>query len=84
MEYDASCIKVLPEVVVEDKFEWVRIENLATKYLRPVEWIANGFEACRRCNIDPEYFIKYYLEKDKSIVFIPEVEQVYRDIKLEL
>ena len=83
MTYDASSIKILKEVEAEERFPWVLIERLASQYLRDRDWIALGLQACIECGVPQQYFIDYYLKKDKSVKYIPEVTEVYKELKIQ-
>lgn len=63
MSYDERNIRILAPHEIEERFEWSRIGELAAKYHRPAEWIERGLEACRRCGVDPDYFVARYLER---------------------
>lgn len=65
-EYNASSIRILKPEEAEQRFEWLRAENLATQYSKPLEFVERGIEACRRASVDLDFFIKRYLEGDKS------------------
>ncbi len=80
--YDASCIKILTEKEAEERFPWVKIERLAQEYLRDKDWIANGLEACVRCGVPQEYFIEYYLKKNKEVTYLPSVTLTYQELRL--
>lgn len=79
--YDASNIKILTQHEAEERFSWVYIENLAATYLRDKAWIALGLEACVQCKVPQEYFVEYYLKKNKETVYIPEVSEVYKELR---
>ena len=81
--YDASSIKILQQEEIEERFEWVKIERLAQEYLRDKQWIADGLEACIRCNVSQEYFIEYYLKKNKEVKYLSEVTDTYKELLKE-
>ncbi len=81
--YDASCIKILAAQEIEERFEWVKVERLAHEYLRDKQWIADGLEACIRCGVSQEYFIEYYLKKNKEVKYLPEVTLTYQELLKE-
>ena len=83
MSYTAANIRVLTEQEVDERFTWARVGALAQKYSRPSDWIARGLEACRRANVEPEYFIARYLERDASTPFNAAVDEAMREILLE-
>jgi hypothetical protein len=83
MTYTAANIRVLTEPEVDVRFTWARVGALAEKYSRPTDWIARGLEACRRANVEPEYFIARYLERDASTAFDPAVDEAMREILAE-
>jgi hypothetical protein len=80
--YDAGSIKILTPEQVEDKFEWAKLHALSIKYGKPFKWIENGFESCRRCGVDPDYFVARYLDKT-DVERIRAVEDAYRDLTRE-
>lgn len=79
-EYNASSIKILTQHEVEERFQWVYVENLAATYLRDKNWIALGLEACIHCGVSQEYFIEYYLKKNPDIEYRPEVTEMYKQL----
>lgn len=83
MTYTAADIRVLTDLEVDERFTWARVGALAQRYSRPVEWIARGLEACRRADVDPEYFIARYLERDAATPFNTVVDEAMRDILAE-
>jgi len=83
-DYTAADIRVLDMQEVEDRFAWVKAENLAEQYNRPLEWVLRGIEACRRGGLPgPEYFIARYLKKDRSVTQEPAVDLAMRELNLE-
>ena len=83
MTYTAADIRVLTKQEVDVRFTWARVGALAQQYSRPSDWIARGLEACRRANVEPEYFIARYLERDASTAFNPVVDEAMREILAE-
>lgn len=81
MPYDASSIKILSQPEIEERFTWVYIENLSATYLRDKDWIALGLEACLQCGVSQDYFVEYYLKKNPDVEYIPEVTEVYKQLK---
>lgn len=47
--------------------QWASVEALADRYGKPSEWIARGLDACYVAGIGPGYFIRRYLDEDRSI-----------------
>ena len=81
MTYNASNIKVLSDKESLEH-DFVLIDYLANKYCKPVEWIKRSVEACRLCNVNPrDYFVKRYLDNDKTIPEIKEVTLVSREMQ---
>ena len=81
--YTAADIRVLTDQEVDVRFTWARVGALAERYSRPTGWIARGLEACRRANVDPDYFIARYLERDTAIPFDTTVDEAMREILAE-
>lgn len=79
-EYNSSSIRILhPDEAIE-KFEWLKIQELANKYHCTVEWVERGLEACWRAGVDKKYFVDRYLEKDKTIPANALVSDAFREI----
>lgn len=76
MTYDASNIKITDG----SQFDWVIEGSLAEKYGKDIDFIHRGLEACKLANTPPSYFIQRYLEGDKSVTRIPEVDQIHMEI----
>ena len=83
MTYTAANIRVLSEQEVDTRFTWARVGALSEKYSRPADWIARGLEACRRADVEPEYFIARYLERDLSTPFNAAVNEAMREVLAE-
>jgi hypothetical protein len=83
MPYTAADIRVLSDQEVDERFTWARVAALAEKYSRPTDWIARGLEACRRADVEPEYFIARYLERDAGTPFDSTVDEAMREILAE-
>jgi hypothetical protein len=82
--YDASSIKILAPDEASSRFDWANVIALADKYpLKSVKHIQRGLEACRRCSVDPDYFIQRYLDDNKAIPVNRDVEASYREIMRE-
>lgn len=83
-DYSASSIRVLTQAEIVDKFEWANVGFLAEQYpLANIVFIRRGIEACRRCSVDPSYFIHRYLDKDATIPLNRDVEAAYRELMNE-
>jgi hypothetical protein len=81
-EYNADSIKILTDEEVNKKFGWVKADSLAIKYQRDRIWVA-GLEACRRCGLEPDYFIERHLEGNKDIPKNPLIDEAFRDVLKE-
>jgi hypothetical protein len=82
--YDASSIKILAPDEVSSRFDWANVIALSDKYpMKSIGHIQRGLEACRRCSVDPDYFIKKYLDDDNTIPKNTDVEAAYREIMRE-
>lgn len=80
MAYDASSIRILSDQDVAERFEWAKVGSLAAQYKRDPIWIRRGLAACEQVGANPEYFIKRYLEADRSVPFKPEVDEAFRQL----
>ena len=80
MTYNAASIKILQPEEASDRFEWLKIQELANRYSCTTEWIERGFEACWRAGVDKSYFIERYLNKDNAIPVNVLVGQAFREI----
>jgi hypothetical protein len=81
--YDVDSIKILTDEEVNIKFGWVKADSLAAKYQRDRIWVANGLEACRRCGLEPDYFIERHLEGNKAIPKNELIDEAFRDVLKE-
>jgi hypothetical protein len=79
-KYDASSIKILKPEEASEKFEWLKLQQLADHYHCTTEWIERGFKACYRAGVDKQYFISRYLEKDVTVPINALVNDAYRDL----
>jgi hypothetical protein len=79
--YSSKNIKILKDTSV---FDFVLMEELATKFSRPLTWIKRSFEACRLAGVDPrDYFIPKYLE-GKNIPENLDVSAISKEIQRRL
>ncbi len=78
-EYNASSIKILDQKEAEDKFSWIRIEELSRKYSVPKICIERGFEASRILDMSTDHYVDKYL-KGMDIPKNLELEEVYRGL----
>lgn len=74
-DYTAKDIKILSEEEL-DRFPWHIIDSIAAKYHMDVLWVRAGFEACYQLNLDPDFFIRKYILKEK-LPKNEELEQIY-------
>lgn len=81
--YDADSIKILTDEQVNEKFGWMKSDTLAKKYHKDETWVANGLEACRRCGLEPDYFIERHLEGNKTIPKNELIDEAFRDVLKE-
>lgn len=65
--YNAASIRVLRDEEVVWEFEWAQAAALAEQYRRDARWIQRGLEACTVAGVAPGYFIRRYLDGDRSI-----------------
>ncbi len=79
MEYTAESIRILDHSEAAQRFAWLDVETLATRYRRPAAWIARGLEACRRAGVDRQYFVDRYLEK-RDVPRNPIVDEAFREL----
>lgn len=80
LDYNASSIKILQPEEASERFEWLKIQDLANHYHCTIEWIERGFEACWMAGVDKQYFISRYLEKDATVQINARVNDAYRDL----
>ena len=66
-QYDASCIKILHEPEIFEDMPWLFAETLAAKYQKDLGFIQRGLEACRLAGVGNSYFVRRYLDEDKSV-----------------
>jgi hypothetical protein len=82
-DYNAQSIRILKPHEI-NKFSWARVVALAEQYpMANTDFIGRGLEACRRCSVEPDYFIKRYLDKDMTIPINLEVQAAYKEIMKE-
>ena len=81
--YDADSIKILTDEEINQKFGWVKADTLAAQYQKDKIWVANGLEACRRCGLEPDYFIERYLIGNKAIPKNEFMDDAFRDVLKE-
>ena len=78
--YSASSIQILPAPEAIEKFAWLKAEELAARTGRPVDWIKRGLQACEQAGVGHDYFIRRYLDKDRSAPRNADVEAAMADI----
>jgi hypothetical protein len=83
-EYNADSIRILQPDEATQRFEWLRIQELAHEYNRSPKWIARGFEACWRAGVEKDYFIERYLNKNKDIPFNEVVNEAFMELLQEI
>ena len=83
MSYNAKDIKVMNLEEMEDKFAWIKAENLSRKYFVPLICVQRGLEASTRLGITPEYFIDKYLKRKSDIALMPEFTEIYGELVYE-
>jgi len=68
--YDAS------NIIIQEysKNRWATAVALAEKYTRSVEWIERSLEACELASAPYEYFVRRYLDGDKTIPLNEDVD----------
>ena len=71
-EYTASSIEIRDHSVDI----WSSAIALSEKYERSVEWIEAGLLACELCGIGHDYFIRRYLDDDKTIPLNHDVNKI--------
>lgn len=77
-EYTAASIRVLSGAEILERFDWAKIGSLAEQYGKDPEWIERGFQACVDAGVHETYFIRRYLQGDKSMPAHEGVEEAYR------
>ncbi|HHP7631254.1 TPA: hypothetical protein ACSG4Z_004204 [Escherichia coli] len=43
MAYDENSIRVMSADEIEQRFDWLRLANLAKEHHLPVDWVRRGF-----------------------------------------
>ena len=81
--YTADSIKILKPEEATERFEWLKIQELAKQYCCTPQWIERGFEACWRAGESKDYFIERYLKKNREIAVNPHVSMAFRDLLQE-
>jgi hypothetical protein len=78
--YTAANIRILSGPELVDRFDWAKAGQLAEKYSLPLDHVERGLQACRESGVDPEYFVRRYLDKDKTVERRPEVEDAFLEL----
>jgi hypothetical protein len=78
--YTASSIQILPAPEAIEKFAWLKAESLAARTGKPIDWIKRGLQACEQSGVGHDYFIRRYLDGDRSAPRNPDVEEAMADI----
>lgn len=74
-KYNASSITIRKDA----KFDWEIVASLSLKYpLIDSDFIKRGIQSCRESDTDIDYFIKQYLDGDKSIPINKAMDQAHR------
>jgi hypothetical protein len=79
-EYTASSIRILPAPEAVEKFAWLKAEELAARTGKPIDWIKRGLQACEQSGVGHDYFIRRYLNGDRSAPRNRDVESAMADI----
>lgn len=66
-DYTAASIRVLRDDEIVQRFEWAQVAALAEQYRRDAGWVRRGLEACAAAGVAPGYFIRRYLDGDRSV-----------------
>ena len=59
---------------------WSTAISLSEKYNKQVNWIERGLLACELANVGHDYFIKRYLEEDKSVTMNNDVDVIAKEL----
>lgn len=81
--YDASTIRVMETREVIEAFVWAKAGELSARSGKSVDWIRRGLEACERAGVPHTYFIRRYIDGDKSVMLNPDVNEAMADINKE-
>ena len=79
-EYTAASICVLPPPEAIERFAWLKAEELSARTGKPIDWIRRGLQACEQSGVGHDYFIRRYLDGDRSAPRNPDVEEAMADI----
>lgn len=79
-EYTASSIRILSAPDAIEKFAWLKAESLAARTGKPVDWIKRGLQACEQSGVGHDYFVRRYLDGDRSAPRNRNVEEAMADL----
>lgn len=85
--YTAENIKIMPASAAEEKWDWLKIEQLAAEYNRDPKWISRGLRACAQAGVPSAYFIERYLhgvcgEPNEEVPMHEGVDAAFREIHI--
>lgn len=75
--YNAKSITVRKDA----KFDWEVVATLVSEYpLIDADFIARGVKSCRTAGVEVEYFVKRYLNGDKTTPVNKLVDEAHRSL----
>lgn len=83
LRYDASSIRVMEAREVIEAFVWAKAGELAARSGKSADWIRRGLDACERTGVPHSYFIRRYIDGDKSVQMNADVNEAMADINKE-
>lgn len=83
LPYSASSIRVMDSRDVIETFVWAKAGELAARSGKSASWIRRGLDACERAGVPHTYFIRRYIDGDKSVTLNLDVDEAMRDINKE-
>jgi hypothetical protein len=77
--YDEDSIQILSSSEVADRFAWASVAALAKQYPTvPAAFIARGLTACDAVKVSREYFVRRYLQGDRTVTRREDVEAAFQ------
>jgi len=78
--YTAANIRVLTDAEIVERFDWAKLGHLAAHYRRDPAFIRRGIRACETVGVPASYFVKRYLDGDKTIPFREDVDAAFTEM----
>jgi hypothetical protein len=81
--YTAASIRVLTEADVVERWDWAKINVLASQYGADPGFVGRAIEACNRAGVPIEHFVQRYLQGDRTAPRRPALDEAMRQVALE-